>query len=110
LCGWLVARWRYGSYRAPREGRLSRFLLHGWQADAVVDFLVVRPFAAMARLCSIGCDRALVDASLEGLARQAAACGDRLRGMTTGRVSTYLAGFVWGFLIILGWLLLTLVR
>ena len=108
--GWLVARWRYGRFAPPRDNRLSRFLLRGWGADAAADFLVVRPFTAMARFCAIGCDRALVDATLDGLARQTTACGERLRAVTTGRVSTYLGAFVWGFLIILGWFLLALVR
>ncbi len=110
LAGWALARWRYGRFQPLAEGRLGGFLLRGWNADAVVDLLVVRPFAAMARLCALGCDRALIDASLEALARQTSACGQRLRAMTNGRVSTYLSGFVWGFLLILGWLLLALVR
>ena len=63
-----------------------------------------RPWPASA---AIGCDRALIDATLDGwrvqtigLRRSAA------RDLTTGRVSTYLGGFVWGFLLILGWVLL----
>ena len=110
LAGWALARWRYRSFQPPFEGRLGCFLLRGWGADAAVDLLVVRPFAAISRLCALGCDRALIDASLETLARQTAACGQRLRAMTNGRVSSYLSGFVWGFLLILGWLLLALVR
>lgn len=110
VLGWGFARWRYARFRGEWDNRASRFLLHGWGADALVDRLVVRPFAAIAGLCAIGCDRALVDASLDGLAKQTTACGERLRGLTTGRISTYLAGFVWGFLIILGWFLLALVR
>ncbi|MCM2264703.1 MAG: NADH-quinone oxidoreductase subunit L [Desulfuromonadales bacterium] len=110
ILGWGFARWRYGQFRGEQENRASRFLLLGWRADALVDLLFVRPFTAMAGLCAIGCDRALVDATLDGLARQTTACGERLRGLTTGRVSTYLAGFVWGFLIILGWFLLALVK
>jgi len=110
LLGWGVARWRYGTFRGEQENRASRFLLRGWGADSVVDLLVVRPFAAIAGFCAIGCDRALIDATLDGVARQTTACGERLRNLTTGRVSTYLSGFVWGFLIILGWFLLALVR
>ena len=52
----------------------------------------------------------VLEATIDGLARQTTACGERLRHLTTGRVSTYLAGFVWGFLILLGWFLLALVR
>jgi len=110
LLGWAIARWFYQRCQTPCEGRLSHFLLRGWGADHLVDLLVVRPFTAMAHFCAIGCDRALVDATLESLARQAIGCGHRLRAMTTGRISTYLNGFIWGFLLILGWLLLALVR
>ena len=110
-----------GAHCIVLEGRdiwLSRDEASGGEAlrdtarviGGAVDLLVVRPFAAMARLCALGCDRALIDASLETLARQTSACGQRLRAMTNGRVSTYLSGFVWGFLLILGWLLLALVR
>ena len=79
LLGWGVARWRWGRYRDDGETRLGRFLLSGWGADAAVDRLVVEPFAAIAGICSIGFDRALVDASIDGLAPgrrpAASACG-----------------------------------
>ncbi|TLM65937.1 MAG: NADH-quinone oxidoreductase subunit L [Deltaproteobacteria bacterium] len=110
LLGWGAARWRYARFRGEWDNPGSRFLLHGWGADAAVDLLVVRPFTAIAGLCALGIDRALVDATLDGLARQTTACGERLRRLTSGHVSTYLAGFIWGFLIILGWFLLALVR
>jgi hypothetical protein len=76
----------------------------------LVSRLLVRPFTALAGFCAIGVDRALVDATLEGMSRQAVAGGERLRMLTTGRISTYLMAFVWGFMIILGWFLLDLVR
>ena len=110
LLGWSFARWRYACFRDESEHPVRRFLLHGWNADAIVDRLVVKPFAAIAGVCAIGGDRALIDATLDGLARQTTACGERLRRLTTGRVSTYLSGFVWGFLLILGWFLLALVK
>jgi len=110
LLGWLAARWRYARFRSSGESRLNNFLLRGWKADGVVDLLVVKPFSAMARFCAIGIDRALLDSALDGIARQSRAGGQRLRAITTGRVSTYLSGFAWGFLMILGWLLLELVR
>jgi len=110
ILGWGFSRWRYGRYRAVPENRIERFLLSGWGVDAVVSRLMVRPFTALASFCAIGIDHALVDAALEGLSRQVVAGGERLRMLTTGRISTYLMAFVWGFLIILGWLLLDLVR
>ncbi len=110
VLGWGLARWRYGRFREGRDHRLGRWLLRGWGADALVEALLVRPFTAISRFCAIGCDRALVAATVDGIARQTSACGERLRLLTTGRVSTYLAAFLWGFLIMLGWFLLALVR
>ncbi len=108
--GWLAAHWRYRSYRPPLENRASRFLLSGWQADALVDRLFVRPFAAMARFCSSGCDRTLLDGTLDGLARLVSSWASMLVQLTTGRLTTYLSAFAWGFLIVLGWFLIKLVN
>jgi NADH-quinone oxidoreductase subunit L len=108
--GWFAAHWRYRSYRPPVENRISRFLLNGWQADALVDRLLVRPFTAMARFCSSGCDRSLFDGTLEGLAKMASRYGAMLVQLATGRATTYLSAFAWGFLVLLGWFLLKLVN
>ncbi len=110
VTGWLAAHWRYRSYRPPLENAASRFLLSGWQADALVDRLFVRPFVGMARFCSAGCDRSLFDGILDGLARLASAWGRLLVQLTTGRMTSYLSAFAWGFLVLLGWFLLKLVN
>jgi NADH-quinone oxidoreductase subunit L len=110
VLGWGIARWRYGRFRGAQETFGHRVLLGGWGADTLVDALLIRPFATLSRFCAIGCDRALVEATVDGIARQTTACGERLRLLTTGRISTYLAAFLWGFLIMLGWFLLALVR
>ncbi len=107
--GWFAAHRRYRTYQAPQENAVSRFLLNGWYADALVDRLFVRPFTAMARFCSSGCDRSLFDGSLTLLAKMATGWGRLLTQMTTGRLTTYLSSFAWGFLILLGWFLLKLV-
>ena len=108
--GWLIAHWRYRRYRGPAETRLSRFLLHGWQADALADFCLVRPFAAVARFCSAGGDRTFLDGTIDGLARLVSGWGRMLVQLTTGRMTTYLSAFAWGFLVMLGWFLLKLVN
>ncbi|MDH4007377.1 MAG: hypothetical protein OEU35_04895, partial [Desulfuromonadales bacterium] len=97
-------------YRPPVENRVSRFLLNGWQSDALVDCLLVRPFTAMARFCSSGCDRSLFDGTLEGLAKMATRYSALLVQLATGRATTYLSAFAWGFLVLLGWFLLKLVN
>ncbi len=108
--GWFAAHRRYRNYQAPLDNVVSRFLLNGWYADALVDRLFVRPFTAMARFCSSGCDRTLFDGSINGLARLATGWGASLVQLATGRLTTYLSAFAWGFLILLGWFLLKLVN
>jgi len=44
------------------------------------------------------------------LARLATSWGGSLVQMATGRLTTYLSAFAWGFLILLGWFLLKLVN
>ncbi len=107
--GWFAAHRRYRNYQAPLDSVASRFLLNGWYADALVNFVFVRPFTAMARFCSNGCDRTLFDGTINGLARLATSWGSTLVQMATGRLTTYLSAFAWGFLILLGWFLLKLV-
>ncbi|MDT8440623.1 MAG: NADH-quinone oxidoreductase subunit L [Desulfuromonadales bacterium] len=108
LAGWAIAHWRYRRFAPPTEAALVQFLLHGWQADRLVDRLLVRPFTATAHFCSTGCDRGLFDGTLAGLASLAQRTGALLRRLATGRVSTSLSAFAWGLLVIAGWLLLQL--
>jgi len=110
LLGWALAHWRYGRFRGAQDNLLTRFLLKGWRADDLVDRLLVRPFQAMATFCWVGCDRAVIDASIVGMSLRTMGFSDLLRRMATGRVSSYLGGFAWGFLLILGWVLLKLVQ
>ena len=109
VLGWFTAHCRYRNYHAPLDNVASRFLLSGWYADALVDRIFVRPFTVMARFCSSGCDRTLFDGTINGLARLATGWGSSLVQMATGRLTTYLSAFAWGFLILLGWFLLKLV-
>ena len=64
----------------------------------------------MARFCSNGCDRSLFDGTISGLARLFSGWGYLLVQLTTGRITTYLSAFAWGFLVLLGWFLLKLVN
>ncbi len=108
--GWLAAHLRYCRYRPPFENCLSLFLLKGWHADALIDRIFVRPFAAMANFCANGCDRSLFDGTIEWLAKAASRYGSMVTQLATGRMTTYLSAFAWGFLILLGWFLLKLVN
>jgi NADH-quinone oxidoreductase subunit L len=108
--GWFAAHWRYCSFRPPLNNAVSRFLLNGWRADALANLLFVRPFNLMARFCSAGCDRALFDGTIDILARLVSGWGRLLVQLATGRLTTYLSAFAWGFLVLLGWFLLKLVN
>ncbi len=109
LCGWLLAHWRYRRYGEELPGAKSRFLLRGWQADAAVEAVLLRPFRSLALFFWQGGDGALIDGFLDGLARGCYGVGGRLRLITSGRLSTYLQALAWGLLLMLGWLLLVMV-
>ncbi len=93
LLGWALARWRYLPAPSPGESLPARFLLHGWEADRLVDALLVRPFGALAVLLWQGVDGRLVDGFLESLGRGSLLIGEGLRRFTTGRLHSYLAAF-----------------
>jgi len=96
LAGWLLARNRYRTFPGERPSPTADFLLKGWQADALVERLILAPFRACATFFWQGSDRALIDGVLEGAGQACVAAGERLRRLTTGRLSTYLGAFAWG--------------
>jgi NADH-quinone oxidoreductase subunit L len=106
LAGWLLARWRYRHGAREEEGAFVLFLRSGWQADALVERWLLRPFAAISRFCHLGIDRAVIDDTLEMTAQATLSLGERLRLLASGRVSHYLSGVAWGLLLLIGWLLL----
>ena len=109
VAGWLIARNFYRTVSTERENPLSRFLLSGWQADQLVETIVLKPFRSVCRFCSYGLDITLFDGLLEGLAERFKNIGEQLRPVSTGRLSTYVGAFAWGFLALLGWCLWHLV-
>ncbi len=108
--GWMVAHQCYRSFRETSYGAAWNFFLHGWQADRLVEFLLLAPFRFLALFFWQGTDRGLIDGTLEAVASWCGDTGERLRQLTTGRLSTYLAGFAWGLLLVLGWGLWMLVK
>jgi NADH-quinone oxidoreductase subunit L len=110
LAGWLLARWRYRRFEGEISGAGSPFLLRGWRADEAVEWMLLKPFRELADFFWKGTDRTVIDGLLDGLARGCYGLGGRLRLLTTGRISAYLAAFAWGLLLILGWMLLAVVR
>ncbi|MDX2480469.1 MAG: hypothetical protein QNK24_09030, partial [Desulfuromusa sp.] len=103
---WLIAHLRYRTFVLRESGSISAFLLAGWQFDAFYDRLLIRPFRGLCRFCWQGVEVGLVDGLIEGFARTCVSWGQSLRKMTNGQISSYLQGFIWGLLLIIGWFLL----
>ncbi len=55
-------------------------------------------------------DRKGIDGLLEGSGALLMRVGGGLRRLTTGRVHSYLAGFAWGLVAILAWMLSAWIR
>jgi NADH-quinone oxidoreductase subunit L len=108
LLGALAAFGRYRSYPGRQEDRYRDFLRQGWQADSLVARAILRPFEQLADFHWKGLDLSLIEGLLQITAEGCLKHGARVARMTTGRVSTYLAGFGWGLLLLLGWFLLSL--
>ena len=106
LIGLVLAHLRYSRFKEPTSSSLKQFLLAGWRFDELFDHLLLKPFYQVCRFCWQGMETGLVNGVLHGCARTFICWGESLRLLTNGRVSNYLQGFVWGFLIIVGWFLL----
>ena len=110
LAGWAAAHFYYRNFEEARLNWLGNFFFRGWRADRLVEQVFIRPFEAMAGFCALGCDRVLLDGTLSGSARLAKYWGTLARRLVTGRLSTYLSAFAWGFLIFIVWFLLRLLK
>ncbi len=110
LAGWLGARQVYLSRREKGTGAVKGFFLAGWKADRLVDLLVVIPFRNLARFFWLGSDKTVIDGFLDATGRGCHRVGDVLRRMTTGRLTSYVSGFAWGLLGLLGLMLIQMLR
>jgi len=110
LLGLVGAYGRYGSFPGEHPAWYKRFLLHGWEADSLVARLVLRPFDQLADFAWKAIDLTLIEGLIQMTAEESLSQGERVRKLATGRVSTYLAGFAWGLLLLVGWLLLMLMN
>jgi NADH-quinone oxidoreductase subunit L len=107
LAGWLWARRRYAEKPEPAPaGSSAAFFLHGWQADRVIDTLLVDPFRNMARFLAKTIDEGLLEQGIFLVPRSCLGCGRLLRRLTTGRLSHYLTALACGLTVIMVWVLL----
>ncbi|WP_298037911.1 NADH-quinone oxidoreductase subunit L [uncultured Desulfuromonas sp.] len=110
VAGWAIAHWRYARFRGDREAAPNRFLRQGWGADWLVEKTVLVPFRALATFSWKGADQTVIDGLLESAAAGCQGAGERLRRLTTGRLSVYLQSLAWGLVAVLGWMLIALVK
>lgn len=106
VLGWLVAHFRYYRFKQRESGPLTRFLYAAWNADGFYERLLIRPFNGFCRFCLHGVEMGLINGFLDALVSGCHSWGQMLRVLADGRISRYLQGFAWGFLLILGWFLL----
>jgi NADH-quinone oxidoreductase subunit L len=107
LAGWLWARWRYAAKPEPAPASsATAFFLQGWQADRVIDTLLVGPFRALARFWALTLDDGLLEGGVFLAPRSCLGFGRQLRRLTTGRLSHYLTALACGLAAIMVWVLL----
>jgi NADH-quinone oxidoreductase subunit L len=97
LAAGLATWWR----TSERPGLEPAVVRHGWYIDEGVSAAVSGPLARMAEGFSFGIDAKVVDGSVNGVARLAAATGRQLRRVQTGYVRNYALGIGIGAAVIL---------
>jgi NADH-quinone oxidoreductase subunit L len=80
-----------------------RLFLNKYYIDELYDALVVRPFTACSRFCAQIIDPWLIDGAVNGVAAIARGLSWISRGLQTGNVQHYVAGFLLGTLALLGY-------
>ena len=73
-----------------------RFLQCGWMLDDLYHLLFIRPFARLARFLWKGVDGAVIDGTLDGLARWTSHLGGIPASWSTGKVAAALLGIAGG--------------
>jgi len=113
LLGWLLARRLWGGERglaadvafAERMPFVQRLLANKYYVDELYDRIVVRPIAAIARVCWKVIDTLVIDGSLHVGAFLTELTGDLGRFTTTGNVRNYALYFFAGALLLFWWMI-----
>jgi NADH-quinone oxidoreductase subunit L len=88
---------------AEREGLLYRLSFDKFYVDELYDRAVVRPFTGAARFCAGFVDPWVIDGIVNGAAATARGVSWLWRGLQTGNVQHYVAGFLLGTLALLAY-------
>ena len=82
---------------------LHRLSLNKYYIDELYDLLIVRPFTAVARFLAAFVDPWVIDGAVNGVAATVRGFSWVWRGLQTGNVQHYLAGFLLGTLALLAY-------
>ncbi|HUF41972.1 MAG TPA: NADH-quinone oxidoreductase subunit L [Verrucomicrobiae bacterium] len=86
-------------------GLLYRLSLNKFYIDEVYDFVIVRPFTAGSRFLARCVDPWVIDGAVNGVAAAARGLSSVWRGLQTGNVQHYVAGFLIGTVALLAYYL-----
>jgi NADH-quinone oxidoreductase subunit L len=98
---------KYGKPGAPiteeSENLIYRLSLNKYYIDELYDAVIVRPFTACSRFLAQIIDPWVIDGTVNGVAAVARGLSWLTRGLQTGNVQHYLAGFLLGTLALLAY-------
>jgi len=109
--GIALAYVKYGRPRAGLEpgaeagGTLYRLSLHKYYIDEIYDWLLVRPFTTISDWLAQVFDPGVIDGIVNGVGAGARGMSSIWRGLQTGNVQHYIAGFLLGTLALLAYYL-----
>jgi NADH-quinone oxidoreductase subunit L len=86
-------------------GLLYRLSLNKFYVDEIYDFIIVRPFTACSRFLAEFIDPWVIDGAVNGLAAATRGMSSIWRGLQTGNVQHYVAGFLIGTVALLAYYL-----
>jgi NADH-quinone oxidoreductase subunit L len=102
--------WAYAKYgkagaqiAAESENRIYRLSLNKYYIDELYDAVIVRPFTACSRFFAQIIDPWVIDGMVNGIAAMARGVSWVCRGLQTGNVQHYVAGFLVGTLALLAY-------
>jgi NADH-quinone oxidoreductase subunit L len=104
--GIYLAYVKYGraqSQAPEREGSLYRLSSNKFYVDEIYDYALVRPFTAASRFLAQFVDPWAIDGVVNGVAAMVRGCSWLWRGLQTGNVQHYVAGFLLGTLALLAY-------